>query len=345
MQEIRDAGPRGVPGVFGPGCQKRLVCPVLPNVEVPGAGRSVGRIGLGCMLLSVEDRPTEMEAAQVIRRALECGVDFFDTADVYALDEADTGHNERLLADTLEALGRSANPGDSRNPLVATKGGRVRRGTAWDVDGRPDRIRASCEASLRALRTECIGLYQLHTPDPRVPFADSVGALSRLLEEGKVLAVGVSNVTARQVHEAGKIVRLSTVQNGYGPWGASRSTPPVIRACESAGALFLAHSPFGGKERAAALGGLPFLCEAADRLESTPHEVALAWLLGESPCVVPIPGARSTRSIESSVRATEVVLDQSTRTTLTAGFRKAFTERSVARRVVGRIRGALNRLR
>lgn len=318
---------------------------MLPKVEVPGTGRSVGRVGLGCMLFSVEGRPSRDDATAVVRRALECGVDLFDTANVYALDEVDMGHNERLLADALKSLGRSTDPTDTESPLVATKGGMIRRGVEWLVDGRPEQIRSSCEESLRALRTECIGLYQLHAPDPRVPFADSVGAIARLQEEGKVAAVGISNVSAGQIREAAGVVRIATVQNGYGPWAASRVVPPSIRAAEDSGALFLAHSPFGGRDRAGSFTRLPFLKEAAERLEFTPHEVALAWLLAESQSVVPLPGARRPESVESSARAVRLLLDSPTRSALSQGFRAAFTESSFTGMLAGRLRGALGRLR
>src|SRR4051794_7841451 len=176
----------------------------MPRVELSC------RIGLGCMPLSVAGRPDEAQAIRVIHTALDLGVELLDTADAYALDESDFGHGERLLAEALR--------GRSRDGLiVATKGGHIRVGERWELDGRPEYLKRACEASLRRLETDSIDLYQLHRPDPKVPFAESVGALRDLREEGKVRHVGLSNVNVAQLEEAERIVPIDAVQNELSP--------------------------------------------------------------------------------------------------------------------------------
>jgi aryl-alcohol dehydrogenase-like predicted oxidoreductase len=148
-------------------------------------------IGLGGMPLSLKGRPDEDQAIRTIHAALDAGINLIDTADAYAYDENDVGHNERLIAKALR--------GRRDGVIVATKGGHTRRGQAWEVDGRPEYIRAACEASLRALETDVIDLYQYHRPDPTVPYAETMGAFRELQEEGKVRWVGVSNANAEQL--------------------------------------------------------------------------------------------------------------------------------------------------
>src|SRR5215213_6311053 len=151
-------------------------------------------IGLGAMQMSIDGRPDEAQSIRTIHAALDAGVNLIDTADAYALDESEVGHNERLVAKALR--------GRREEVVVATKGGHVRRGRAWGLDGSPAHLRAACEASLRALGTDRIDLYQYHRPDPEVPFAESVGALKELQDEGKLRWIGLSNVDVAQLEEA-----------------------------------------------------------------------------------------------------------------------------------------------
>src|SRR5689334_2983078 len=156
-------------------------------------GPLVGAIGLGGMYMSITGRPDEGQAIRAIHAALDAGVTLIDTADVYCLDHRDIGHNERLIAKAIA--------GRAERVILATKGGLTRPDGAWARDARPERLREACEASLRALRVSAIDLYQLHAPDSNVPFADSVGAIARLREHGKVRLVGLSNVDIAQIEE------------------------------------------------------------------------------------------------------------------------------------------------
>jgi aryl-alcohol dehydrogenase-like predicted oxidoreductase len=276
---------------------------------------SIPRIGLGAMPLSIAGRPERKVALDVIARAVELGVEFIDTADVYCLDDDDLGHNERLVADALEAI-----PGARGKVHVATKGGLRRPRGAWVTDATPERLRAACEASLRALRRDCIDLYQLHAPDARVPFADSVGELAKLRAEGKIRHVGLSNVTTQQLAEAMRIVPIVSVQNRLNPFERGPITRGLVQVCESNDIVFLPHSPVGGHGSAARVAKDPVLSGLARRLGATPHEITLAWLLAIGPHVFPIPGASRRASIESSVRAASIVLDPAARKALRDAF-------------------------
>jgi aryl-alcohol dehydrogenase-like predicted oxidoreductase len=280
-------------------------------------GRTVSRIGLGAMPLSLEGRPHRDSAKAVIRRAVELGVTLIDTADAYCMDQSEAGHNETLVAEALREMGADWSGNGSRSGredasyvVVATKGGMIRPGGRWGRDGRPEKLRAACEASLRALGVERIDLYQFHAPDRRVPFAESVGALAELRAEGKVAGVGLSNVTAAQVREAREIVPVDSVQNRLGPWDVSARRSPIVELCRDEGITFLAYSPLGGSRRAKMLGTAPGLRKIAGRLGCTPEELVLAWILHRAPNIVPIPGASRVESIESSVRSESIELNE-----------------------------------
>jgi aryl-alcohol dehydrogenase-like predicted oxidoreductase len=288
----------------------------MEQVRLGRMGRRVGRIGLGGMSLSIVGRPDRAQAKDVIRRAVELGVDFIDTADVYCLGEGDVGHNERLIAETLNELGVRD------EVIVATKGGLVRPEGRWERDGRPERLRAACEHSLQMLGTDRIALYQLHAPDPKVPFGDSVGELARLYEEGKVAAVGLSNVSLMQLQAALAIVPVASVQNLFNPWDRSSELTGVIRYCDQNSITFLPYSPVGGRRRVALLRESEDLRGIGARHGgATPEELVLAWILSVSPSLVAIPGARRVESIESSVRAESLRLDDRTRRELEEAFR------------------------
>lgn len=178
-------------------------------------GLRVSAVGLGAMPLSIEGRPDEERALATVHAALDAGVTLLDTADSYHLPGAEPGHNERLVARALAAYG-----GDTSDVLVATKGGRGRpAGGDWTVNGSPRHLKAAAEASRDRLGVEAIGLYQLHRPDPTVPFEESVGALRELLDAGTIRLAGLSNADADQIRRARKILgdRLVSVQNRYSP--------------------------------------------------------------------------------------------------------------------------------
>ncbi|MFI8082173.1 aldo/keto reductase [Kitasatospora sp. NPDC086009] len=272
---------------------------------------AVGAIGLGAMPLSVEGRPDEASALATLHSALDAGVTLIDTADSYHWHAGELGHNERLVARALA----SRTAADRAAVLVATKGGRGRPGDgSWTVDGRPDRLRQACEGSLRRLGVAAIDLYQLHKPDPRVPWAESVGALRELLDAGKIRAAGISNVDEGQILVARDILgaNLVSVQNRFSP--AVRSAEPELRLCERLGLAFLPWSPLGGLSRSVldgpddvAVTSGAFHRIAAERGVS-PQRIGLAWLLALSPAVVPIPGARRSASIRDSAAAADLTL-------------------------------------
>ena len=265
--------------------------------------RTVGAIGLGGMPLSIEGRPDEAQAVRTVHAALDAGVTLLDTADAYCLGADEVGHNERLLARALSSWS-----GDRDAVVVATKGGHTRPPDgSWALDGSREHLRAACEASLTALGVEAIGLYQFHRPDPQVPWAESVGALEELRQEGKVRLVGVSNADPDQIREAAAITSLAAVQNELSP--RFRSSEPEVDLCASLGVAFLPWSPLGGIAKAGDLGAAhgAFAEVAAERGVS-PQQVCLAWLLAKAPVVVPIPGARRVESILDSVAAADLVL-------------------------------------
>ena len=257
-------------------------------------------IGLGGMPLSVTGRPDEQRAIRTIHAALDAGVTLIDTADAYCLDESEVGHNERLIAKALD--------GRRDGVIVATKGGHTREGGAWNLNGRPEYLKAACEASLRALDTDRIDLYQFHRPDPDVPYAESVGALKELQDEGKVRWVGVSNATVEQLEEARAIVDLASVQNQL----ALDFTGPVQRgevaAATEHGLAFLPWSPLGGIGNAGGTSEVAPVAAAAEAHGVSPQQVVLAWLLALSPAVIPIPGASRPETIADSARAAELTL-------------------------------------
>ncbi|MET8454006.1 aldo/keto reductase [Streptomyces sp. NPDC005209] len=273
----------------------------------------VGAVGLGAMPLSIEGRPDEARALATVHAALDAGVTLLDTADSYHLPGDEPGHNELLVARALAAYG-----GDPDDVLVATKGGRGRPADgSWTVTGSPRHLKAAAEASLKRLGVEAIGLYQLHKPDPRVPFEESVGALRELLDEGKIRLAGVSNTDVEQIRTAHRILgdRLVAVQNQYSP--AVRGSEAELRLCAELGLAFLPWSPLGGISRSSLDGVSRMTGEVrfgafhtvAEERGVSPQQVCLAWLSAQAPTVVPIPGASRPETIRDSAAAADLVLD------------------------------------
>ena len=260
-------------------------------------GLKVGAVGLGEMPMSLAGRPDEDRSIRTIHAALDAGVTLIDTADAYCRDGSEQGHGERLVAKALAAW-----PGDRDRVLVATKGGHTRPGGSWDLDGRPEYLRQACEASLKALGVEAIGLYQFHRPDPKVPFAESVGALAELEAAGKVRLVGLSNVSVDQIRQARELVRVASVQNEFSP--RFRRSEGELAFCAAEGIAFLPWSPLGGIGRGRDLGGRHrAFAEVAEARGVSPQQVALAWELAKAPVVIPIPGASRPETILDSVAA------------------------------------------
>ena len=265
------------------------------------AGVDVHPIGLGEMPMSLDGRPDEERSIRTIHAALDAGVGLIDTADAYARDDRDIGHGERLVAKALK--------GRRDDVIVATKGGLTRdREQRWPPDGRPEHLRAACEASLRALETDRIDLYQFHRPDPKVPYAESIGTFKELQDEGKVRWVGISNATVAQLEEALTIVDIVSVQNQLSLAYTGPIAKGELQACTERGIAFLAWSPLGGIGRSDTAGGLNAVQAAADAHGVSPQQVALAWLLSLGPTMIPIPGSSRPETITDSLRAAELEL-------------------------------------
>ena len=265
----------------------------------------VSAIGLGGMPMSIEDRPDEARSIATIHAALDAGITLIDTADAYHVHADEVGHNETLIAKALAGHG-----GDTSNVLVATKGGHLRPGDgSWTLDGSPEHLRVACDASLARLGVDAIGLYQFHRPDPKVPYAESIGALAELLDAGKVRMAGISNASPAQIKEANEILggRLVSVQNQFSP--RFRSSEPELHLCETMGIAFLPWSPFGGISRAGELGAaFQIFAEIGKEHGVSAYQVCLAWMLAKSPSVIPIPGSSRPETIRDSARAVELTL-------------------------------------
>ncbi len=275
-------------------------------------GPVVSAVGLGGMLLSISGRPPEDQATATIHAALEAGVTFIDTADAYCLDEREMNHNEELIARALA--------GRSEKVVVATKCACRRPGGAWTVDARPEYLEEAAHASLKALGVEALDLLQLHAPDSHVPFADSVGALAKLRDAGKVKLVGLSNVNVKQIDEARSIVPIASVQNRWNPEDRSVEHDGVLGYCEKHGIAFIPYSPFGGTRGAPLLGTLGHLTEEARRRRLSVYQLVVAWMLAKSPVVIPIVGARRPESISESALAADVRLSPADVTAIEAAL-------------------------
>lgn len=250
---------------------------------------TVNRMGFGAMRVcgpNVWGPPKDRAAAhRVFRRAIELGIDFVDTADSYGPHV-----DEELIAEALHPYPEGL--------VIATKGGLLRpRASAWDPDGRPEHLKRALEGSLKRLKLQRIDLYQLHAPDPKVPYADSLGALADAQREGKIRHIGISNVSVRQLEQARKIAPIVSVQNEYNI--EDRSSEEVLKACERLGIAFLPWYPLG----AGSVLKSSRVKKIATRVAATPAQVALAWLLAKSPVMLPIPGTASIPHLEENVAA------------------------------------------
>ena len=261
------------------------------------------RIGLGCMGLPADERLV----LDTIAAATGAGITVFDTAHAYGADRAGLGHNKRVVARALRAADRQ------RSARIVTKGGMTRPDGAWVPDGRAKAIAADCEASLAALDGLSIDLYLIHAPDPRTPWRTSVRALARLVEEGLVQRVGLANMTRTQLDEALELAPIAAVQVALSPLEDRALRGGVVARCTELGLTLIAHSPLGGPHGARTLDRRHELAEIAARHSATPADAALAWLLGLSPAVVAIPGARRPESARSAARAAALELGPTTR--------------------------------
>ncbi|TNC29104.1 aldo/keto reductase [Amycolatopsis alkalitolerans] len=275
----------------------------------------VSAIGLGGMPMSIEGRPDEERSIATIHAALDAGITFIDTADAYHRDAGEVGHNESLIARALASYG-----GDTSGVLVATKGGHLRPGDgSWTLDGSPEYLKRACDASLKRLGVDAIGLYQFHRPDPKVPYAESVGAIRDLLDAGKIRFAGISNATVSQIRDANGILggRLVSVQNQFSP--AFRSSESELDFCAEREFAFLPWSPLGGIAKAGELGSrFAAFAEVGRAHGVSPQQVCLAWELAKAPVVIPIPGASRPETIRDSAAAAELTLSPEELTRLDA---------------------------
>jgi pyridoxine 4-dehydrogenase len=258
-----------------------------------GGDLTVNRLGFGAMRVTGRgiwgDPPDRNEARAVLRRAVELGVNFIDTADSYGPDVS-----EELIAEALHPY-----PEDL---VIATKGGLVRPGPGqWDPDGRPEHLRQACEGSLRRLRLDQIALYQFHRPDPDVPLEDSIGTLVALKEEGKIRHIGLSNVNEDQLRRAQAMTAIVSIQNRYNP--GDRRSDTLVDLCEQEEMTFLPWAPIQNLDR------FPALTDIAKRHDVTVHQIALAWLLARSETMLTIPGTGSVDHLEENVAAAGLRLD------------------------------------
>jgi aryl-alcohol dehydrogenase-like predicted oxidoreductase len=265
----------------------------------------VSAIGLGGMPMSIEGRPDEERSIRTIHAALDAGVTLIDTADAYHRDAGEVGHNESLIAKALQSWG-----GDTSAVVVATKGGHLRPGDgSWTLNGRPEYLKQAAKESARRLGVDAIGLYQFHRPDPDVPYAESVGAIRDLLDEGVIVRAGISNANVEQIDLSQEILggRLVSVQNQFSP--KFLSSRDELEHCAELGIAFLPWSPLGGISDASELGSNhSAFAEVAKAHDVSPQQVALAWELSLADVVIPIPGASRPTSIEDSVKAAELEL-------------------------------------
>ena len=261
-----------------------------------GGDLEVRRLGFGAMRITgdgIWGPPDDPENAKaVLHRVLELGVNLIDTADSYGPEVS-----ENLIAETLHPYPEGL--------VIATKGGLRRTGPGqWPRDAHPDRLRECLEGSLRRLRVDRIDLYQLHSPDPKVPLEDSLGALKEAQGQGKIRHIGVSNVSLEELERARVVVDVVTVQNRYSL--VDRHSEGVLDACEAAGIGFIPWFPLATGDLARPGGPLDELAEAHD---ATPAQLAIAWLLARSPVMLPIPGTASVPHLEENVAAGELELE------------------------------------
>jgi pyridoxine 4-dehydrogenase len=269
----------------------------IPNAAAAGTisiggDLTVNRMGFGAMRITgqgVWGPPADRDQAKAaLRQAIDLGVNFIDTADSYGPHVS-----EELIAETLYPY--------ADDLVIATKGGLTRPGPGqWDADGRPEYLREVCEGSLRRLRLEQIPLYQLHRPDPRVPVAESIGALVELKNEGKIRHIGVSNVSEDQLREMQKLTPVVSVQNRYNL--GDRSSEAMVDLCDAEDIVFLPWAPIQEADN------LVPVRIAAERLGASDRQVALAWLLGRSAQILPIPGSGSAGHVADNVAAASLKL-------------------------------------
>lgn len=274
------------------------------QVKLGDSGKIVTAIGLGAMPLSLTDRPNEKTAFDVIKAFIDGGGNFIDTANVYCSDENDVGHNEKLIHKALKKFGKLD------DIIVATKGGLTRPKGRWDCNATPQWLRTSCEKSLRDLNTDSIFLYQLHAPDPNVPFTESISELAKLQQEGKIRHIGLSNVNSQEILTALTIVHVLSVQNRCNVFEKKSFDRGIVDLCEKENIVFIPHSPVGGHFDHKKWTHSRPLRDIAQKHGVSTYQIMLSWLLHKGDHILPIPGASKVSSISDSLKALDISLDQ-----------------------------------
>jgi len=269
-----------------------------------GGDLTVNRLGFGAMRITGQgiwgEPPDLGQARAAIKRAVELGVNFIDTADSYGPYVSET-----LIAETLYPY-----PDDL---VIATKAGLIRPGPGrWDTDGRPEHLREALDGSLARLRVERIDLYQFHRPDPNIPLEESIGALAELKDQGKIRHIGISNVTENQLQRAEKITPIVSVQNRYNV--VDRASESMVDLCEQEELVFLPWAPIQEADE------VDVITYAARNHGFTPRQIVLAWLLARSPRILPIPGTGSPEHVEANIAAAGIKLDQNEVAAITDAF-------------------------
>lgn len=274
------------------------------------AGREVSAIGLGAMPLSMnndKETPSHDDAIATVHAALDAGITFIDTADIYAPAWDQMGHNERVVGEAVRTWS-----GDTGDVLIATKGGITRaEGEVWGRDGTASYLRRALELSLENLGVDVIDLYQYHRPDRWLVYGEVMATLATFQEEGLIRAIGISNASVEEIEIAQQVLgegNLASVQNEFSP--RHPGSIDELRHCGAHGIAFLPWSPLGGTGGAARAVGERFgaFAEIGARYDVSPQQVVLAWELALDPCVIPIPGARRAASIVDSAKAVDLEL-------------------------------------
>jgi len=279
----------------------------METKQLGNTGIPVSAIGLGGMPMSLSSRPPEAQSIATIHRALDLGVTLIDTADSYCKDESDKHHNERLIYKALQEYSK-----DTSNVMIATKGGLMRPNGDWTRNGNPDHLRETIHASFEALGgDQPIGLWQYHAPDPNYSIEESLKPAREAVVNGLIRFVGVSNFSVEQIKRARDVVEIASVQNQYNPWHREPESDGVLEYCDREGLTFLPWSPLGGSRRFSQIKEIEAIVQLAQAKGVSVYSIVLAWLRAKSPSVLPIPGASKPESIEDSITAATVKLDQS----------------------------------
>jgi aryl-alcohol dehydrogenase-like predicted oxidoreductase len=269
----------------------------METKQLGNTGVTISAIGLGGMPMSLSGRPPESQAINVIHKALDQGVTLIDTADSYCQDESDKHHNERLICKALQQY-----QGDTSQVTIATKGGLMRPNGSWTRNGNPDHLRQTIRVSFEALGgTKPIDVWQYHAPDPNYTIEEALAPAKEAVDEGLIRFVGVSNFSVEQIKQARNVVEIVSVQNQYNPWNRQPESDGVLEYCETEGLTFFPWSPLGGSRRVSKLEDIPVIAQLAKEKGVSVYQIVLAWLLAKSPCIVPIPGASKSSSIDDSI--------------------------------------------